>query len=319
MKLIHPTPEVAEPGLRAMTMIAAEGGPPSPAARALLAAAQKNLLGTSLDIDTLAPITPEALAAAVIDPALRRQLVQGMVVMTLTDGPSPPAKVALVERFARALDVDAAEVKSVRLLADQRLLLFRLDFLRRSHLAEALKHQIEDHGLFGAVKALLGQRGYGEDPALAARYRALGDLPEGTLGRELIRYYQRNGFSLPGEKHGFPEAGLYHDFTHVLGGYDTDSPGEMQIAAFIAGYKRDNPFFVILFVTLTFSAGINMTPLPQPSAAGIFAEPGLADAFFRAVERGSRVTVDLSDHWDHWAHVARPIADVRRDLGITDP
>jgi ubiquinone biosynthesis protein Coq4 len=319
MKLIHPTPELAEHGLRALTMIAAEGGPPSPAARALLAAAQRNLLGTSLDIDALAPITPEALAAAVSDPALRRQLVQGMVVMTLTDGPSPPAKVALVERFAHALDVDAAEVKSVRLLADQRLLLFRLDFLRRSHIAEVVKHQLEDHGLLGTVKALLGQRGYVEDPALAARYRALESLPEGTLGHQLIRYYRRNGFSLPGEKGGFPEAGLYHDFTHVLGGYDTDSQGEMQIAGFIAGYKRENPFFVILFVTLTFSAGINVTPLPQPHIAGIFAEPGLADAVFRAIERGSRVTVDLSDRWDHWAYVERPIDEVRRELGIVDP
>jgi hypothetical protein len=319
MKLIHPAPELAEPALRAMTMIAREGGPPSPAARSLLAAAQKNLLGTSLDVDALAPITPEALAAAVSDPALRRQLVQGMVVMTLTDGPSPPAKVALVESFARALAVEAAEVDSVRLLADQRLLLFKLDFLRRSHLAEMVQHQYEDHGLLGTVKALLGLRGLVEDPALAARYRALEALPPETLGHQLLQYYRRNGFSLPGEKGGFPESGIYHDFTHVLGGYATDSAGEVQIAGFIAGYKRDNPFFVILFITLTFSAGVNVTPLPQPNTAGIFAEPGLADAFFRAIERGSRVTVDLSDRWDHWPHVARPIDDVRRELGITDP
>jgi hypothetical protein len=47
-------------------------------------------------------------------------------------------------------------------------------------------------------------------------------------------------------------------------------------------------------------------------------EPGLADAFFRAIERGSRVTVDLSERWDHWAYASRPLADVRRELGITD-
>ena len=58
MKLIHPPPDLAQHGLRALTMIAAEGGPPSPAARALLAAAQRHLLGTSVDIDALAPITP---------------------------------------------------------------------------------------------------------------------------------------------------------------------------------------------------------------------------------------------------------------------
>src|SRR5438874_318826 len=114
MKLIHPPREIAEPGLRAMKTIATAAGPLSPAARALMAAAQHNLLGTSLDVDALDPIAPELLAAAVSDAALRRQLVQGMVVMTLTDGPPPPEKVAVVEGFARALGVDAAEVKSIR-------------------------------------------------------------------------------------------------------------------------------------------------------------------------------------------------------------
>jgi len=319
MKLIHPPPDLAQHGLRALTMIAAEGGPPSPAARALLAAAQRHLLGTSVDIDALAPITPDALAAVMRDPALRLQLVQGMVVMTLTDGPPSPAKVALVEAFARALEIDVDDVRSIRRLADQQMLLFKLDFMRRSHLVDMVKHQYEDHGLVGTVKGLLGLRGYVEDPALAARYRALEQLPEGTLGHALARYFRDNGFSVPGEKGGFPEGGIYHDFSHVLSGYGTDPRGEMQIGAFIAGYRKQNPFFLILFVTLTFSAGVNVTPLPQPNMTGIFAEEGLADGFFRAIERGSRVTVDLSDHWDHWAYVERPIDEVRRELGITDP
>jgi ubiquinone biosynthesis protein Coq4 len=299
-----------------MTMIASEGGTASAAARALLAAAQKNILSTNFDIDALSPITPEALADAVHDPALRRQLVQGMVVMTLTDGPPPPAKVALVEHFAHALHIDAAEVHSIRNLADHRMLVFKLDFFRRSHIADMVKNQYEDHGLVGTVKAVLGLRGYLEDQELGDRYRALENLPENTLGRHLFDYYRRNGFSLPGEKGGFPESGIYHDFSHVLSGYHTDSPGEVQVAGFVAGFKRENPFMVILFVTLTFSAGINVTPLPQPHSTGILAQGGLADGFFRALERGSRVKVDLSDHWDHWAYVARPIDDVRRELGI---
>ena len=41
-------------------------------------------------------------------------------------------------------------------------------------------------------------RGVMEDPALARRYRAWEKLPEGTLGRELIDFYDKHGFSVPG-------------------------------------------------------------------------------------------------------------------------
>ena len=60
-------------------------------------------------------------------------------------------------------------------------------------------------------------RGIIEDKALAARYRAWEKLPEGTLGRSLVDFYNKNGFAVPGERAGFPEAGLYHDFSHLLG------------------------------------------------------------------------------------------------------
>ena len=37
-----------------------------------------------------------------------------------------------------------------------------------------------------------------ENRALAARLRALQDLPAGTLGHEFVAYYDRNGIPLPG-------------------------------------------------------------------------------------------------------------------------
>ena len=58
---------------------------------------------------------------------------------------------------------------------------------------------------------------------------------------------------------------------------------------FTGGYKKHNPIFVILFVILTFSAVMNMTPLEQPTLRGIFATEGLADNFLTAVERGAHL------------------------------
>lgn len=54
----------------------------------------------------------------------------------------------------------------------------------------------------------------------------------------------------------------------------------------------------------------------QPVSLGILEQSGLADAFFVAVERGSRVPINLSDGWDHWAWVEKPLAQARAELNI---
>ncbi|HEY1257697.1 MAG TPA: hypothetical protein VGF34_00500 [Stellaceae bacterium] len=317
MQLFYPNADEALAGLRAMRMLGqARDGGLGTATRNLLAAAQKHILRTHYDIDSLSPITPEELAAAFTDPALARQFVQGMAVVSLAEGPPSEAQSRLMTRFAAALGVDEPAVRVLRELAEHHMVLFRLDFMRRSHLADAARNAIREHGFIATAKAIAAFRGLREDRALAARYTALGDLPADTLGHAFWRHYREHGFAFPGERLGFPEAGVYHDFTHVLAGYGTDPAGEMQVGAFTAGYKKHNPIFVILFVVLTFSAGVNMTPLDQPLTRGIFGTDGLGDKFFAAVERGSKVRLDLSDRWDHWAWVAKPLAEARVELGI---
>ena len=317
MQLLYPSAEEALAGLRAMRMLGeARDGGLGDATRNLLDAAQKHVLRTQHDIDSLAPIAPGELAAAFADPLLARQFVQGMTVVSLAEGPPTEAQSLLMTRFAQALGVDEPGVKVLRELAEHHMVLFRLDFLRRSHLADAARNAIHDQGFVATAKAIAAFRGMREDRAQAARYTALGELPADTLGHAFWRHYREHGFAFPGERLGFPEAGAYHDFTHVLAGYGTDPAGEVQVGAFTAGYKKHNPIFVILFVTLTFSAGINMTPLDQPLVRGIFATEGLGDKFFAAVERGSKVRLDLSDRWDHWAWVAKPLEEARAELGI---
>ena len=156
-----------------------------------------------------------------------------------------------------------------------------------------------------------------EDPALAKRYRAWEKLPEGTLGRALIDFYNNNGFSVPGERNGFPETGLYHDFCHVLGGYGTDPEGEVQVASFSAGFTRERPFYTMLFAVLTFSAGVNMRPSAEGfTTVGVLGKPGMAERVFAALERGSKVNTDLSDKWDYWSCIELPVDEVRRKLNI---
>lgn len=317
MRLIHPTPEQGMAGLRAMRMVASADGVIQPAARALMQAAERTLLNLDAPLDELAPITPQELAAHFPTGPLAEQFCQGMIVVSLADGPTTPAAWTRLSAFAEALRVKLPALQTMRQLMEHHMLLFRLDFLRHSHIADMVKHQYRDHGgLRGVAAGLLGLRGLHEDPALAARFIAFGQLPANTLGRRFFEHCRENGFAFPGERHGFPLAGVYHDFAHVLGGYRGTPAEEMLVGGMTAGFRRMNPFYVLLFVQFTFGAGMNMTPVPQPSMTGVLAEPGLADRFLRSIERGGAMNTDLADNWDFWPLVALPIEEVRQRLAL---
>jgi hypothetical protein len=280
-------------------------------------AAKKMILHIDADIDALAPVTPAELAAGFPDPALRQQFANGMLVVAVADGVPAPETIATAEAFGTALGIASPMLTDLRLLAEQHMLLFKLDFLRRGHIADIMKNELRNKGLFGFAKSVAGMRGIAADPALAARYRAWEKLPDGTLGRSLIDFYNQHGFSVPGERSGFPEAGLYHDFSHLLGGYSTEPEGEIEVASFTAGYKRERPFYVALFAVLIFSTGINMRPTSDDFVTvGLLGKPGMAERMLAAIERGSHVKQDLSDNWDYWAWIELPIDEVRRRMNI---
>jgi hypothetical protein len=324
MQLLRPSPSNVPYGLRAMKMIALAGasGVVTPAVANMLGGAQRVLLATDIPLEPLPPIEAPELARAFAGEgadggrALATQLVQGMLMVSLADGPPTRAQMALIDGFAEALGVEGPELRTMRLLADEHMLFFRLHFLRHSHIGRLAAQGIREHGLLAPLHGFLMMRGLAEDRALAERYHALASLPEGTLGRAFLAYIEANHFSVPGDKGGFPEIGIWHDFGHVLTGYHTDPEGELQMAAFQAGYMKTKPIFMLLFAAITFSAGINVTPLPQSHDHGIFARPGLMERVLHALERGSKVNVDLSDHWDHWQWVDKPVEEVRAALGL---
>ncbi|HEY9720551.1 MAG TPA: hypothetical protein V6D47_00965 [Oscillatoriaceae cyanobacterium] len=315
--LPHLEPEIGRHVVRAVKMVALAGPGLTPAARHLMAAGQRHVLGTAFELDALAPITPEELASAGIPEDVRPIALLPMLAVSLADGTPQPAQMALVESFAAALGIESTALRELHRLAERQLLLFRLDFIRHGHIGDAVRERVLHGGVLELAKNLLGQAGLVADPALAARYHALAELPKNTLGYALWHHFTEHGFAFPGEKHGFPEAGIYHDVTHVLSGYPPTPEGELQVAAFTAGFKRHNPHYVLLFVLLTFSAGYNVTPAPQPDTAGIFAQEGLAEAFFTALERGGRVNMDLTEGWNFWEHADVPVDELRARLGVT--
>ena len=318
MRLVRPTPEEGAAGLRAMTTVARSCGEIPEPTRRLIEAGQKVLLGTAEPLDGLASITPEELASAIERPEIREQLVSGMVVASLAAGEPPHGQAEAVREFANALHVKGPQLSAIEKLANHDVLFFKLCVLRNGHMPDMIKNQYHQGGLLGVVKALAGLRGLREDPEVSARFRQWEKLPPDSLGAHVFRHYRNNGFALPGEKGGFPEAGLYHDITHVLAGYDTTPQGETLVGGFIAGYREKRPdhgLFTALFVLSIFSAGVDVTPIGVGTATGTVG--GVAERFLLAIERGSALREDLSDDWNFWDYIELPLEEARVRLGVS--
>lgn len=78
MALLELDPQEALAGMRAVKSVVTVERPILEVQRAAMTLAQQYVLGTDHDVDALAPIDPEALAQAIVDPARRRQVVQVM-------------------------------------------------------------------------------------------------------------------------------------------------------------------------------------------------------------------------------------------------
>jgi hypothetical protein len=320
MDFLKPGPELAPYELRAMTMVtrAAKSGLARPQ-RAMLDAAQQLVLETDLDVETLTPITAAELASHCDDPAQSRQLIRMLVTMSLADGPPAEEQMALLESFAVALRVDEPAVKVVGHLAKHRLWRFRLAFARRSHVRIYLRNTyLLLGGVLPVLKAILRFRGViGEDLETSARFHALENLPKETLGYQFYRHCKDAGLAFSGEKGGFPPGALYHDFTHLLAGYDTSPEGEMKAAAFQAGFtQHDADFFTSLFAIVIHTAGVNLAPFPMPVLLGRIGQGDLAAEVLHAWQRGAAMEVDLGNAWDFWEYVELPIEVVRERLGV---
>jgi hypothetical protein len=310
MELKIPSSEQAYWGLRAMKTVALADGTLDDSELNMMEALQR-IFGTAYSPEELAPITPAELAQAFPDLQLRRQLVQGLIVMSLIDREASSQETDLIEQYAQSLEVSIPEVKDLRYLLKGEILRLRLDLARRFWLREKVIGIWNSEGIKGIYKLVRGFMGKYENAELAARYRALEQYPAGSLGRAYWEYCRKNGFALPGEKGGAPEQILFHDCAHILSGYGTVPEEEVQVACFSAGFQRRDPFTFILFVLLQFHVGIRMTSITE-ARTGFF-DPEKA---MIAVRRGAAMNVDLNNGWDYWPVMGKQIEDLRRRYNI---
>jgi tellurite resistance protein len=306
---IAATPDQARAILKAMYGIAAAGPQVTDADRASINAAARYIFRLNADPSVMTPASAGDLQALASSPALANEAVSFATVMALVDGTLDNAKLNAVLALAAKLGVKADYVDDVAELA-------------QGHLKDATAHMIRAN-----MESILGRPWPSDDmmawflpykdkpdPALAARFHALADLPATTFGHTFATFYKANKYAFPGE----PTALNYafaapHDSLHTLAGYETTPRGELLVSTFTAAMHRKRAMAGhVLPVILSWHLGIALNDVAG-SAKGAL-DP---QEFWHAWARGEAVKVDLFDpSWDFWAATRQPIDALRLQIGM---
>jgi hypothetical protein len=265
-----------------------------------------------MDIGTLPAVAPRDLVKALKgEPELGREAVKYLAIMAMVDGSLDHRKLSCVLEYARALDVEEDYLTDLVEAASGHLEWAIADMWRKNFDSVLSR---PSNGLDPNVwiRPYLGSNA---DPALVARYEALGKLPPNSFGKALWDFDKANGYPFPGD----PEAlnasfGTPHDSTHVISGYDTSARGELLVSTFTAGMHPINPMSGhILPVIFFFHFGQQLNDVGHAGKGGL--DP---DEFWHAWARGQAMTVDIFDpKWNVWDWIERDLEELRRAWNVT--
>lgn len=310
MKPLDVSPENLLPILRAFKTISIADGNVEARKRAFVETFAKDAHYPSFDFESIETISAEVLAEAISQQDIRLAIVQRMVIIALLDEEAHPQEIEQLRIFAKVLQVDEPAIHQMKLAAGQQTKRLAFDLLRHGFLAQVFRTEWKAHGFGGILRGVRSMSG-GKNDATATKFRALRELPAGTLGQHYIAYMETNKFPLPGEPKGAPEMLIFHDIGHALTGYSTDVPGEMRMAGFEAGYMKNDGFGVVALALFGFHLGL---PLPNIAACRGGFDWNAVDEGYRL---GSRLNVELRG-WDPWPYMDQPLAKVRAELGVGD-
>jgi hypothetical protein len=264
---------------------------------------------SSVDPERLPTTSASELAVLVSDRDARTHIVLFLIVLAVTDGVVDEARIAVVVDYAAALGSQEEGVRQLAELGRGNLAWVRADMQRQNLLSitgRSVDVPIDDW--------ILPYRGDGARPELAARYRALEELPFGTVGRAFFEFYRTNGFAFPGEPAGVNERfAAPHDTTHILSGYDTSAQGELLVSTFTAGMHPQEPMSGhILPVIVSWHLGVELVKF-----AGSITGQLDPEKFWAAWERGAEVAVDVfADNWSLRSIAAEPLEAIREAYRI---
>jgi hypothetical protein len=284
-----------------------DGGPTDEQRRILEAIVAGFWERPDIDLTSADPAGPDEVALVLTDDDARERFHELLVLCELTRHPLTEAQVQRVEAYAAALGSDGPDLQMTRDLIEQGAAGARHDnlpLLRGAGLA------LEEPSLRGQEPTDAE-----ENRALAARLRALQDLPVGTLGHEFVAYYDRNGIPLPGEDPDMPTVYIAHDMNHVISGYEPTGQGEIALGAMQLAMTGSHVHWVSFLGNLAVhEVGIIGNAHLSPKEATL-AREGAPELVADAFRRGTRCTADFSTA-DHLSMVELTVGQVRERFGV---
>ena len=312
---MHPlewTRSDAELALAAMKGICtAEGTRPLVAIHSGFLLSMRDVIFRHPEIDPLAldPVGPAGFGARISDTAHRDRALEYLTVVPFLDIEIQEAKADLVARYFAAVGHSSDTMKFLHNVAHHHLVATQFCVARK--LMPKLLPGGPITQITRAVRMLRERRG---EPAIAARFQALGTLPERTLGHAFHRFHRARGFALPGEPGCMPEDLLArHDITHILAGYNTDPNGEICANAFAGGSMPKHALMVAITGLLAYH---NSALADAGSRLEIKTGNLEPRAFTEAFARGMR-SVCLLD-WDYHQDWETEVDELRARFRIRD-
>jgi len=294
--------------------------------RAIFEAVFAAMTGHAVHLERLEPGTPGDVATALGDRdlAFRTRIVQIMLLGALVLRPLPTTVVDQVGWCARELGVDEGMITVAREFADGALGLAAVDFERNGYTAEWAPDLAPELHASNQLQAAWDP--VVNDPALAERWRSLGSLASGTLGRAVFELYQARGFTFPGAPGSAPPLLAQHDWVHVLADYGTTIESELEVFAFIERANDDPRAFSLLAMVISlFETGYLRTGagLFESDVGHISAGASVAVRIADAMRRGAlchdqvRGTGGIDFLRQDWFSVAElPVEVVRRRFSV---
>jgi hypothetical protein len=290
--------------------------------RVLVEALIESMTGFAVPVARVPRLDPQEFATALArrNEAFRARMVQFMLLCSLVLVPLPDEVVARVEGYAEELGVEEPMMRVASRYAHGSLGLALVDFERSGYMENWDSATSDELHTSKPLADAWEECVF--DPALAQHWESLRDLPEGTLGRDVAKFYDARGFAFPGRPGSAPPRLAQHDWVHVLADYGSTVECEIEVFGFISRANDDpRAFSLLAMVVSLFETGY------MPNAAGLFeysrghlSHEGMAARLADAMRRGALCGAHAGGPnlmtRDWFADAARPLSDVRAELGI---
>jgi hypothetical protein len=290
--------------------------------RVMIEAVTESMTGFVVPVSVLPRLDPDEFAQALAgrDELFRSYMLRFMLLGALVLNPLPEEVVDRVETYARKLGVANDMLRIAHRFARGCYGIALIDFQRSGYMetwdpsrSRVLHTSRELEDAWQEVVA---------DEALATRWESLRDLDDGTLGKNVVKFYDARGFVFPGRPASAPPLLAQHDWVHVLADYGSTVEAEIEVFAFIARANDDPRAFsllaqvISLFETGYTASGMGLFQYDRGHLSHHGVALRLADALRRgALSAAANHSIDfLSVDWFDYAEL--PVDDVRERLGI---